>query len=407
LGTVLFAWEMGGGLGHIGPMKVLAESLTKWGHQPVFVVKDVISARPLLEGLGPILQAPVLGRNRTAELAFGAGSFGDILAIRGFADRKSLGASVDSWSDLFDLVRPNLLIADFSPTAILAGRSRMPVVSVGYGFYLPPDHLPRFPVFRDDVPPVVGESALLESVRDVLAERDLGAPKTLPEALRTQYAHVYSLPPLDPYAAFRRTPGFGPIETMPEALPQPEAQAIFAYLSGDHPRIADILIALGDFPCKTELYMRGGEISIRRFAARRTIVVHDAPPSLPEAMARASLVLSHGGGGITHAALLAGRPQLVLPMQAEAYGTAIKIHAMGVGRKVAIENGIAPLTRAMTEVLQKQEFRRAAAATALHAKTLYHPRSRLEGLVETCNELIYASVGRPGQAKPQRATSIA
>jgi hypothetical protein len=35
MGTVLFAWELGGGLGHVGPMRVLAERLVQLGHQPV------------------------------------------------------------------------------------------------------------------------------------------------------------------------------------------------------------------------------------------------------------------------------------------------------------------------------------------------------------------------------------
>jgi hypothetical protein len=387
-------------------MKVLAEALTKWGHQPVFVVKDVIAARPLLGGLGPVLQAPLLGRARAAELAFGAGSFSDILAIRGFGDPKSLGPAVDAWSDLLDLLRPNLLVADFSPTAVLAARSRTPIVSVGYGFYLPPDHLPRFPLFRDDVPPVAGEGAVLTTVQQVLADRRDTPPKTLPAAFRAQYTHVYSLPPLDPYAAYRRTPGFGPIEKMPEALPAPQDHLVFAYLSGEHPRIAEILIALGELHCRTELYIRNSEASIRRFAARRNINVHDAPPVLQEVMGRASVIVSHGGGGITHAALLAGRPQVVLPTQAEAHGTAAAIHGMGVGRRVAVESGGAALRQAVTDLLQKQGFRRAAEAAAIQAQRLYHPGARIEGLVETCNELIYASMGRPRQSNPQRRTSI-
>jgi hypothetical protein len=407
MGTVLFAWELGGGFGHVGPMKVLAERLSKQGHRAVFAAKDVIAARTVLDGLGPILQAPALERPPRLQPAFGAGSFADMLALRGYGDPKFLGPAVDSWTDLFRLVDPDLLIADFSPTALLAAYARLPAVSVGYGFYLPPDHLPRFPAYRDDVPPILGEAAILASAARVLAERGGKAPASLPALFRTHYSHLYSLPPLDPYAAYRRTPGFGPIEPMPVPSAAPREPRVFAYLSDDHPQIANLVVALDLLDRPVELLLRSQDRALASFARRRGIAVHDRPPPLPEVMSRSSLVLSHGSGGISHAAFLAGRPQILFPRHAEQQATARLLEQLGCARSLAAEAEPPLIAAAVTAALTAAELRQSAEACALKAAASFHPGPRLRALLEVCKELLAEGAARRAQgAKPQPATSI-
>jgi hypothetical protein len=392
MGTVLFAWELGDGLGHVGPMKVLAEHLAGRGHQCVFAVKNVIAGRAVLAGLGPILQSPMLSKPRTTKPVFGLGSFSDILAVHGFGEPRLLGPAVSAWSDLYDIVRPDIVIADFSPTALVAAYSRIPAVTVGYAFYLPPADLPQFPAFRDDVPPVLGEGAVIASIQQVLAQFGLSAPKTLPALFRGQYTHVYSLPQLDPYAAYRRIPGFGPIETMPRASIAPEDSVVFAYLAADHYRIADVAVALGELSCPVEFCLRDAQPSLLHFAARRGLKVHERPPPLAETIHRAKLVISHGGGGVAHAALLAGRPHLLLPGHAEAQTTAIMLENLRVGRRVSADQGAAAFRETVNQTLSNLPLTAASQVSAA-VWANYHPRSRLDELIEACNELIGVSRG--------------
>jgi hypothetical protein len=136
MGTVLFAWELGGGLGHVGPMRVLAEELSRFGHRVVFAVRDVSSSRMVLGQSWPILQAPMGASTRSLGMK-GAGTYADIMAVRGFASAEELEHLVRSWSDLIELVKPNLVVADHSPTALLACFGVVRVITVGFGFYLP------------------------------------------------------------------------------------------------------------------------------------------------------------------------------------------------------------------------------------------------------------------------------
>ena len=57
MGVVLFANELGAGLGHITRMMPVARALQEKGHQPVVAVHDVIAASPVMTGDPPV---PVL-----------------------------------------------------------------------------------------------------------------------------------------------------------------------------------------------------------------------------------------------------------------------------------------------------------------------------------------------------------
>ena len=125
--TILFAWELGEGLGHVGPLQSVARELSAAGHRAVFAVRDVVGSRALLKDEDcPVLQAPrwskgpIRGGLRPVNYA-------DILVDRGFSNVDGLAAMVAAWQDLIDLVKPDLVVADYSPTACLTAYGTVPV----------------------------------------------------------------------------------------------------------------------------------------------------------------------------------------------------------------------------------------------------------------------------------------
>ena len=48
---LVVGWELGHGMGHIMPLRMLAEVLLEKGHQLTFIVRDVSAAQRALEGL--------------------------------------------------------------------------------------------------------------------------------------------------------------------------------------------------------------------------------------------------------------------------------------------------------------------------------------------------------------------
>ena len=118
--TVLLGWELGGGLGHVKPLLLLARALEGEGFAPVLAVNNLTEPGSLLRDAPyPVLQAPLFPRELAAP-GFRAGSYADILALKGFAEPEGLSAMVRGWQGLLDMVRPALVIADHAPTLSLA-----------------------------------------------------------------------------------------------------------------------------------------------------------------------------------------------------------------------------------------------------------------------------------------------
>ena len=86
----------------------------------------------------PCLQAPV--RLNAVRSPFQLPStFAHILHNAGFGNVGELRPLVDAWRALFDLVRPDLVLVEHSPTALLASLDRdLRRVGIGTGFTLPP-----------------------------------------------------------------------------------------------------------------------------------------------------------------------------------------------------------------------------------------------------------------------------
>lgn len=386
MGTALFAWELGGGLGHVGPMRILAQALTTLGHRVVFAAKDVFSSRIVLGREWPVLQAPV-GVNTRSLGRSGAGTYADIMAVRGFANADELENAVLAWSDLFRIVQPDLVVADHSPTALLACFGVVRAITVGHGFYLPPSHHPRFPAFRDGVPPVAPEPVILEAIKTVQARLGRPAPETVPKLFASHYSHCYSIPELDPYSGYRAAHGFGPIEEMPIPREAPDTPSLFAYLSGDHPRIQAIATALGDLNFPVQAYIRSAPPVLVRYMARCGIQVHESPPSLAKVLSEVTAVLSHGGGGITHAAFFAGRPQILMPRHIEAELTSRRLQKLGVGTEVDAKTEPTAIRNALNDALSRAQ----PGAKARHIAQELQARLALsarDDLIDACNEAL-------------------
>jgi hypothetical protein len=55
----------------------------------------------------------------------------DILSGAGLAEGKAVQRVLAAWDDIFDISRPDLVVADCAPLATLAARGRIPLVVVG------------------------------------------------------------------------------------------------------------------------------------------------------------------------------------------------------------------------------------------------------------------------------------
>ncbi len=143
MATILVTWELGLAMGHVGVLRPLIDRLIGQGHQVVAALKDVSQGSNLSTSSAvPCLQAPVrLNAVRTPYQL--PSTFAHIMHNAGFSSVDELRPTVNAWRALYDLVRPDLIIFQHSPTAILASHGYdVRRINVGTGFCCPPDREP-------------------------------------------------------------------------------------------------------------------------------------------------------------------------------------------------------------------------------------------------------------------------
>ena len=144
----LLAWELGGGLGHTIRFKRLTIELEKRGEAVSVALPHSYHANQL--GLDPsrihmVPEWPGLGRGRANPMEPSAITHGEMLASTIFGPEEEIASHVGAWRDVFARAKPDVVIADYAPGAVLAARGHLPLVNIGDGYTLPPADLANFP----------------------------------------------------------------------------------------------------------------------------------------------------------------------------------------------------------------------------------------------------------------------
>lgn len=395
MARILFVWELGGGIGHLTRIKLLALTLRKRGYEPVFVLKDLSRSEMVFGHDGfACYQAP-LWLPKVAGLPLAA-TFPELLFRFGYLDPDGLLGIVRAWRGLLDLLQPDLLIADHAPTALLAARGMdMRRAQFGNGFAVPPRLCPM-PPFRtwekNDARRIEqSENKTLAGANHVLQRFNLPQLKTFSELFEVDEEFLCIWPELDHYPQ-RSTPHYwGPTMLLGEG-PQPvwpmgDGKRIFAYLKGDYSYLEPVLQALQALPNPTLAYVAGISPALVSKYQSASLAFSSQPVGMDAARREADLMVCHGGDATVSAALLAGKPLMVLPMHAEQYGTAQNVERLGAGLNVAPENYTPDYRRLFKRLLSEASFTRQAQAFAVKYCG-FDSVAQIEQIADRCEQLV-------------------
>jgi UDP:flavonoid glycosyltransferase YjiC (YdhE family) len=382
--TVLLINELGAGYGHVSPLLRVGTALAARGCRIVCAMADVVRPSLLLRRAGfPVVQAPVWPGRRLESAA----GYSDLLALHGFESVSALMLMAGAWQDMFDLVGPDLIVADHSPTAVLAAYKSIPTALIGAGFTMPPDDLPEFPLLLPDARPLTPEANLLGVVGEVQARRGRPTPPTLPALFAAEFRAVLTLPELDPYLDQRTETVLGPIEPLPVYVPAPSTRSVYAYISTDHPDFREIAASLGTANADVQCYVRGQTGLIGASLEFRGVTVLEDPADLTNVLPNSAVVVGHASSGFAHAGLAAGRPQLALPHDLEKEVTAASLDRLGVSRTLATRLTASDVTEAIEALLSQDGYGHHAAVCA--QSILARARvDALETIIEECEKLL-------------------
>lgn len=357
--TILFVSELGAGLGHFAPLKAIADQVTALqlrpeGNKHVFCVRDTISARLAYPNTDfPILPAPISEPSQNALTR--TSSYSEILEQIGYLHKTRISAILSSWDDVLGLHEPDLIVADHSPSLCLAARGRFPVALIGSAHTMPPAELPRFPSLRSGIAPARYQDAMLKNINEVLQERNQPALPSLPAILETEKRFVFSLPQADPYTGVRNEPLLGSYNMGLQRSDVPAEPHLFLY-AGAVPEYLDAIIqAASQTAAKVSAYLGNASTAATQFLKLRGGHIYSEPPDLSDVLPKATAVLSHGGAGLTQAAMIVGRPQIILPIHFESEATAGRLETLGIGKGIRFTD-VDGLKQDISAVLHVRRF---------------------------------------------------
>jgi rhamnosyltransferase subunit B len=373
MARILLGWELGANRGHIERLWPMASRLVDDGH-------DVAIALQLLDGLGidvdpriTIWQAPIWPRlliNMPQDSGRRCATMGDILAQLGLDRPGCLAAMVRGWEAIFAAAKPDIVVADYAPALLCAARGRIPSISVGDGFSSPPDHLETFPSLTGG-PTAYDEDMLLDTVDADLVSVGRAPLAGLPALFAADVQMVGSFAELDPYRFARRGGYCAPSVK----LPLPDSQGgkgheIFVY---GYNRIAAghaIWAGLGETGRSARIHMRDASPDHLTAFRRLGFVYEPKPVPFPLIAKRSCMAVSYGGNGFTSACLIAGLPQLMIPLDLEKQLTVSGVVALGFGKAIALQSSATAFAAATSGLAADHALteRLRAAAPNFHAR---------------------------------------
>lgn len=403
MSRIFCAWELGANLGHIGRLAPVVNVLDQRGHEVFIAARETVACARFFGASRQWLQAPIAKESSSRGAPV---NYADILLINGYADPDILFGLLVAWRQLLILTKPQLLLADHSPTAILAARTLgIPVMLFGSGFFSPPCTDP-FPSMRPwqlvaDELLLNANRRALDTVNDVLRRLRSSPLDSLCDLFRVAENGLLTLPELDHYPQRDETRywGFGAdgIQSGEPLWPAGNGRRVFAYLRDGHPHGHGVLESLAASGCSLIAFLPGSAPG-DEFATLPNVRVSLEPLNMARLVIEADAAVLNGGISSAAAFLLAGKPVLNLPLHLEQFLTAWNVVRMGAGLLISPHDIGPGIGAVVARLLEDCSLRGAAerfAAKYAHLDQTRVISSLVDRIESLCASDTSASRGHP------------
>lgn len=341
---VLFAWEVGGNFGHVTQIVSIAEKLAAEGAEIFLVLKRPEAAAIFAKGFDyKVFQAPFRD-NPGGEKAY---IYSDALMACGYEDPKVLAGMVRSWRSLYDLIKPDALVVQAAPTAVLAGRDYdFPTITFGRGYDTPPVSSPlattRYWEKPDKKFIKAREQATLSNINKAMGQLKLPKLKFMAELLQVDASYLCSIQEAEHYPNRKNQVYHGPffsVDTGEEIQWKEDAEKrIFAYIRPEVVDSKSCFMALNCLPESYDIVVASPGMPRDRWetiqATYGRLRITDGPVRLDNLLPECDLVINNASAGTTSAILINGIPLVMLPSHLEQMMVAKAVERSGAGLAV-------------------------------------------------------------------------
>lgn len=359
MATIALIWELGSDYGHIGRFLPIALELKARGHRPVMILRDISRADEMLGRHGieylqaPLWLPPVQGLPPPI-------NFTESLFLFGFLQPGGLLSVLRAWRALLALLKPDLLIFDHAPTALLASRGLgLPRLVTGNSFAVPPRRTP-LPLYEWWNPKAGApqreldcEERLLRNANHALSA--LGAPPMtcVADLYDVDVTHITGAPELDVYGPRDAACYVGAINALDQGVeprwPAGPARRVFAYLKPRYMHFDAVLTALARLDASVLVFAPGlARQNMLRLQAAN-LAFSTEPLRMRSVREQVEMAVCHAGG-MVDVMLQAGRPVFLLPMQMEQTMTSRRVDELGCGLFHIAQQGPKELEKGLKRV---------------------------------------------------------
>ncbi len=395
MSNITFCWELGGGYGHLASFKSLAQVLLARNHNVSALLRDTGNAHKFLNGMSvSYFSAPKWRPKRkyTAPTI----SYADIIARCGYDSKESLLPLVQQWRQQFRDCNTELIIADHSPTALLAARTlKLPATLFGNGFFAPPAEqpLPSLTPWLDTQPEFLKhiEDNVLSIINSILRHFDVARLDYLYQLFEVNENFLCTLPELDHYSNRKPDAYWGPRFniTSGESAHWPESQKsnIFVYTNSNYTLLQNLLTSFEKVDANFLVHCSGmDEETINRYTTNNTRFSAN-PIQLQSIANKADLVICHAGHGTVAASLLMGIPLVLLPTQLEQLMIATKLSHLKLAGFIDMRNKQPDFVQLIKFILNNNECRQRVNMFASHY-TGFDQKEQLEEIALACEDIL-------------------
>ncbi len=392
--NILFAWELGLGLGHVWRHLDLARLLRERGHVVSFAVKDLRLAATALAGSGfAVVQAPIRPRSGLPDPVIC--SHADIVAQHGMADPAVCRSLLEAWAQCFKTERVDLVVIDHAPGALFAAKCLgVKTLELATGFDQPPPLTP-YPSFRpwegvSEADLLKKEARCLAAMNPFALANGRPAFPSMAQALTADLALLSTFAELDHYAQRRNGRYIGPTESYRLGKSVnwtgQGQQRVFVYLR--HVKeCAALLGQLSALPVETIAYCPDLTTKQRLALAAPHLNLVERPVQLASVLETCDLAITLGGHGVVAACVLSGVPMLAIPLHMEQRLMVDCLRRSGMGEALLPSDVATQFTAIVRRLLGDHGFREAAQRLK-HKYRLYSLPQTLERLVNTIEGLV-------------------
>ena len=394
MAKIAFCWELGSGMGHIAPYRVLFNELTRRGHELHLICRQLDLLSRLMNDIPHVAwQAPfkaVPPRERVRPTR----SMPELLLNVGYDDARELTTRVKAWGQLIKTIRPDLTLVDYAPTALLALRGiEIPYIQMGLGFYYPPSSVPVAPYLlfseqadSDDLRSI--ELTVTDTINDALATSGSLPINSFHDLFdQAQVTVIHSPPQLDHYGQREEVSyvGIAPWHSGGEVTyGEGRGPKVFAYLK-PFKGIGDLLKLLSQLRLRTILKCDRLPNRMKSGFTSQTLRFVDQPLNVSTAFKRCDVAITNANGTTTAEALYAGRPSLMIPLQLEQEIISKRVELLGAGIAVT-HRSMATLSDRLAQLLNRSIFTSSATAFA-HKHPLPTPEEYLQKMSKHIQQL--------------------